>query len=257
MRRRGFDPFDKRAMGLSLAFHAALVALVWASTLYEPRQIEFLTYEIDLVSPPPAQAEEEPEPEPPAEELVVERPEPEPTPPEPEPEEIVPVEEPDPEPEPEPVREEPPPEEPPETAEETVVTTTEEPPEEEPEVTGEDLNVRIEGLRRDYPQYYNNIIRQIQRCFRWTQGGSWQTTVDFHIDREGNAEGIEFVTRSGNAAFDFEAMGAVECAGAGRFGPLPEDLPYDRFPVRFNFRPMGELDAVLPAALPILHGWRP
>ncbi len=47
------------------------------------------------------------------------------------------------------------------------------------------------------------------------------------------------MTRSGNTAFDFEAMGAVDCAGNGRFGPLPEDLPYDRFPIKFSFRPQG------------------
>lgn len=243
-RKKRFDPFDRRSMALSAAFHVALVALAWASSAYQPEPMEFITYEIELVSPaPPAQAEE-PQPQPPAEELVVERPEPEPIPPEPEPEEIVPVEQPD--PEPEPVREEPPAEErPPEVAETPVVATTPDPVEEEPEVTGEGLNVRIEGLRRDYPQYYNNIIRQIQRCFRWADGGSWQTTVFFYIDREGGAEGIEFVTRSGNAAFDFSAMGAVECAG-GRFGPLPEDLPYDRFPVRFSFRPMGQPELLLP-----------
>lgn len=229
-------------MALSAVFHATLFALAWASTLYEPTQMEFLTYEIELVSPPPAQSPEQPEPEPPAEELVVERPDPEPTPPEPEVEEIVPVE--DPEPEPEPEREEPAEEQPPEPAEEPVVTTTPEEVEEEPEETGEDLNVRMEGLQRDYPQYYNNIIRQIRRCFRWTDGGSWQTTVRFYIDREGNTEGIEIVRRSGNSAFDFTAMGAVECAGRGRFGPLPEDLPYDRFPVRFNFSPMGAPDAL-------------
>ena len=245
MRRRRFDPFDRRAMALSAGFHVALLALAWASTLYEPQQIEFLTYEIELASPaPPEQQQEEVEIQPPAEELVVERPEPDPLPPEPDVEEIVPVEEP--EPEPEPVREEPPAEEPPpDVADDRVVTQTPDPPEEEPEVTGEALNVRIEGLRRDYPQYYNNIIRQIQRCFRWRDGGNWQTTVFFYIDREGEADEIDWVSRSGNAAFDIEALGAVECAG-GRFGPLPEDLPYDRFPVRFSFRPMGVTQVTLP-----------
>lgn len=255
MRKRRFDPLDRRSMALSAAFHVALFALAGASTQYAPREIEFLTYEIELVSPPPAQAAEAVEPQPPAQELVVERPEPEPLPPEPEVEEIVPVEEP--EPEPEPVREEPPAEEqPPEVADEPVVTEAPDPPEEEPEVTGEGLNVRMEGLRRDYPQYYDNIIRQIFRCFRWQKGGDWQTTVFFYIDREGNAEGIEFVARSGNSAFDFEAMGAVECAGDRRaFGPLPEDVPYDRFPVRFSFRPRGESLIVPWDAAGVLRGW--
>jgi hypothetical protein len=50
---------------------------------------------------------------------------------------------------------------------------------------------------------------------------------------------LEFVTRSGNTSFDFAAMGAVECAGQGRFGPLPEDLPYESLPVLFDFTPSG------------------
>jgi outer membrane biosynthesis protein TonB len=238
--RRRFDPFDRRSMALSAALHAAVIALAWASTVYEPNRMEFITYEIELVSPPPARQAEEPQPA--REELVVERPDPEPIPPEPEVEEIVPVEVPEPEPEPDPPVQptEPVEVEPPEVADDPVVATTEDPPEVEPEVSGEGLNVRMEGLRRDYPEYYNNIIRQIQRCHRWRDGGSWETTIFFYIDRDGNAQDIRFDTRSGNTSFDFEAMGAVECAGQGRFGPLPDDLPYDRFPIRFSFRPMGE-----------------
>jgi len=243
------DPFDGRSMALSVALHGALFAGGWASTLYEPPRIEFLTYEIELVSPPPARQSEEPEPA--TQELVVERPDPEPAPPEPEVEEVVPVEEPEPEPEPEPEeREEPAEQPPPEADEEPVMASAPDPPEEEPEETGEGLNVRIEGLRRDYPQYYNNIIRQIQRCFRWREGGNWETTIFFYIDRDGTAEGIEFVSRSGSTAFDFEAMGAVECAGQGRFGPLPEDVPYDRFPVRFSFRPIGAPTMILSTGSP-------
>jgi hypothetical protein len=97
----------------------------------------------------------------------------------------------------------------------------------------------MEGLRRDYPAYYNNIIRQIQRCFRWTEGGNWEAVVYFSIQRDGSVRDLRFTTRSGNARFDFEAMGAVECAGQGRFGPLPDDLPYPSQPVNFQFRPGG------------------
>lgn len=238
--RRRFDPFGRRSMALSAALHAALFVLVWVTTLVDdPWEMEFVTYEIELVSPPAAQQVEEVEPEPATEELVVERPEPEP--PEPEVEEVVPVEQEEPEPEPEPEREEPVEEEPPEPAEEEVPATTPDPPEEEPADTGEDINVRMEGLQRDYPQYYANIINQINRCFRWREGGRWETVIFFYIDREGNAEGIDWVRRSGNTSFDIEAMGAVECAGrdAG-FGPLPDDLPYDRFPIRFRFSPRGQ-----------------
>ena len=79
-RRRRLDPFNRRAMLLSIGLHATLFALGWASTLYEPRQIEFITYEIELVSPPPTRQAEVAEVA--TEELVIERPEPEPAPPE-------------------------------------------------------------------------------------------------------------------------------------------------------------------------------
>ena len=228
---RRMDPFDQRAMTLSLGLHVALLVGLWLSTFYQSPQLEFIAYEIELVSPPPAeQAEEE---EFATEEVAIEQPEPEPVPPEPEPEEEeVAVEEPVTEPEPS--------EPPPEVDEEEVsAVTTEEPPEEEPAETGEDLNVRLEGLRRDYPEYYNNIIRQIQRCFRWRTGGDWRTSVVFTVGRDGLASDIDFLTESGNIAFDLEAMGAVECAGQGRFGQLPQDYPFEGVRVSFAFVPPG------------------
>jgi hypothetical protein len=225
---RRLDPFDKRAMVLSIGLHAALFGFAWLSTLlHRPPEFEFLTFEIDLVSPPPAvQAEER---APPREELVVERPQPEIAPPEPEPE-----------PEPAPPEPEPEPEPPEPDPEPAPATTPEPPPEEAPTTSGEGINVRMEGLRRDFPAYYENIIRQIQRCFRWQAGGSWGAQVYFVIRRDGTVRDLEFVTRSGNTSFDFEALGAVECAGQGRFGPLPEDLPYESQPVLFDFRPIGQ-----------------
>lgn len=254
--------FERKAFGLSLALHVAVFAVAWLSTLYEPDVMEFVTYEIEMVSPPPAnQAEVE---EIAAEDLVVEQPEETQPEPEPEPEETPPPPEPEPEdPEPEPEEEEPeaedpepeeeepepepdpdptPPEEetqPPVEDEPTPAATTEEPPE-DAEESGEGINVRLEGVRRDYPAYYDNIIRQIQRCFRWRDGGDWETTIYFEIRPDGSTTDIEFVSQSGNTAFDYRAMGAIECAGQeGRFGPLPEDLPFDRLPIQFNFRPMG------------------
>jgi outer membrane biosynthesis protein TonB len=65
------------------------------------------------------------------------------------------------------------------------------------------------------------------------------TSVTFSIRRDGSVTDLAFESRSGNASFDFEAMGAVECAGQGRFGPLPEELPYEVQPIRFEFRPSG------------------
>jgi len=243
-RRRRLDPFDKRSMALSAAMHATLFLAAWGATLYEPEEYVFLTYEVELVSPPPARQQAEEVVEERTEDLVIETPEPEPLPPAPEPEEVVPVAEPEPEPpppEPEPTSE---PE--PEPAEETVMAEVPEEVEETPEVSGEDLNVRMQGLQRDYPAYYNNIILQIRRCFRWREGGRWQTTVVFRINRDGSVSDARFETRSGNTAFDFEALGAVECAGRGNFGPLPADMPYDWFPIRFQFQPSGDV-RLLPA----------
>ena len=114
--------------------------------------------------------------------------------------------------------------------------------EEESELSGEDIEVRMEGVRRDFPQYYDNIIRQISRCFRPPQGipGGLRTTVYFVIRQDGTVADLRFVEQSGNPDFDFEALGAVgDCAGQGRFGPLPEELPYERLPILFEFRPPG------------------
>ena len=236
--RRYPDPFDRRSAALSGTMHVSIIVVAWLSTFYAPERMEFVTYEIELVSPPPALEAEEPEEA--TRELVVERPDPEPVPQEPEAEELSAAEEI--ELEPEPIREEPVTEDESDVADrevETAVVDLPE-PEEELEESGEGLEVRIEGLRRDYPAYYNNIIRQVLRCFRWRDGGRWETEVFFYIERDGTAEDIEFLSRSGNTAFDFEAMGAVDCAGNGRFGPLPEDLPYDRFPIKFSFRPQGQ-----------------
>lgn len=237
--RRRIDPFDRPSMAFSAGLHALVFVMAWLSTFYEPPEVEFLTYQIELVSAPPARQADNPTPA--TEELVIERPDPDPTPPEPEVEEIIPVQEPEPEPELEPVEDDPTEETPPEVAEDVMVATSVEEPEEEAEETGEALIVRIEGLRRDYPEYYDNIIRQIQRCFRGQGGGkNWRTTVFFYIERDGSATGLDFVSRSGSTSFDFDAMGAVDCAGQnGRFGPLPDDLPFERFPVQFSFTPPG------------------
>lgn len=100
------------------------------------------------------------------------------------------------------------------------------------------MNIRIEGLKRDYPTYYNNIIVQIKRCFRWEGTGSPEAELYFVINADGSVDDLRFVRKSGNPSFDFGAMGAVECAGRpDRFGPLPRDLPFDRLPIRFTFRP--------------------
>ena len=190
-----------------------------------------------MVSPPPAVQAEAVQPA--TEQMVVERPDP--TPPveeDPEPEQdVVPVVEED-EPPPKPPEPESTPVE--ELAEEEVtVSSAPEDPPEDAEESGDDINVRMEGLRRDHPVYYNNIILQIKNCFRPPRDGrDWWTAVRFTILSDGSVEALEFVRRSGSSDFDFRAMGAVECAGNGRFGPLPDDLPFQ--PVQFDFRPGGE-----------------
>ena len=227
----------RKELFASAGVHVVAVILAWTAQVSSLDPTDFISYEITLVSPPPAQ--EAPEPAPAVEEeVVVETPEP------------VPVEEPSPvveeetrvEERPEPTPTPPPPDpDPPETAGN---------PEPSETVSGEDLNIRMEGLRRDFPEYYANIIRQIQRCFEFRGGGRLETSVTFYISRDGTVDGesIDFSVRSGNVNFDFAAMGAVECAGSGRFGPLPEDLGLDRLPILFTFTPRGEYipDLLLP-----------
>ena len=229
-------------MTMSVGLHGCLFTLAFFTSLVDRSPMEFVTYEIEMVSPPPAvQAEIQPA----MEELVVERPEPT-RPIEEEPEqEVVPIEElDDPEPEPSP-EEDRPTEELTEVEEEETPPSAPDPPPDEIDESGEGINVRLEGVRRDYPAYYNNIIRQIFNCFRWRGGGSWEATVFFMIEREGTVADMRFLSRSGSTAFDFEAIGAVECAGQGRFGQLPDELPYDRLPVQFDFRPPGEVQELI------------
>jgi len=71
--------------------------------------------------------------------------------------------------------------------------------------------------------------------------------VYFVIHEDGTVSDLDFAKRSGNSNFDFEAMGAVECAGRGRFGPLPDDFPWDLLPVQFSFRPQGAIREDAPA----------
>lgn len=217
----------KKSLAASAGVHVVALSVAWFAQASTPRPLDFVTYQIDIVSPPPARQAEIAQPVQ-EEELVVETPDPTPLQEEPEPPPVV---------EEDPVREEARPE----------ATPTPPPPEPEPvedagdpdpsdQPSGEDLNVHMEGLRRDYPGYYENIIRQMNRCMRFSGPGGLKTSVYFTINRDGSVDGnkIEFVTRSGNAGFDFAVMEAVECAGSGRFGVLPEELGFDSFPIIFE-----------------------
>ena len=219
----------------SAIVHAAAILLAWWTSAATSEIPDFVVYEIELISPPAAELGERTTP--PPEELVIETP-------------LDPVPEPQEETPPPVIEEEAPVEEPPQPeqapappAVEPVVdpiAPTSPNPDPDVETPGEDLNVRMEGIRRDYPEYYNNIIRQMQRCFRWRGDEDLRATVYFVIDRDGSVAEVDVLESSRSIAFDIEAMGAAECAGSrDRLGPLPEDLPFDRLPILFKFDPQS------------------
>jgi len=192
------------------------------------------------VSPPPARRAAEAQEE--QQKLVVERPQPTP-PPEEKPAPVVKPqpEKPKPKPEEKPTerKEAPRPDTPKEAAKENRSAATPDAEEAKSKESGEGINVRLEGLKRDYPAYYGNIITQIGRCFRPPQKGGLAATIYFVINKDGSVSDLAWAKKSGDAAFDISAMGAVECAGKGRLGPLPEELPFDRLPIQFTFHPPG------------------
>ena len=97
--------------------------------------------------------------------------------------------------------------------------------------------VQTEGIDFPFPGYLNNIVRQIALRFNPADANSGRRAeVRFVIRRDGSVFGIGFVTRSGSYAFDLEAQGAVEAA-APEFGPLPDGFPDDALPVVFSFDP--------------------
>ncbi len=217
----------------SAVVHTAAIFLAWWTSAATNQVSDFVVFEIELISPPAAELGE-PTP-PPPEELVIETP-------------FDPVPEPQEETPPPVIEDEAPAEEPPQP-EETAAPPDVEPvvdaiaptspnPDPDVETPGEDLNVRMEGIRRDYPEYYNNILRQMQRCFRWRGQDDLRARVYFVINQDGSVSEVDILESSRNISFDIEAMGAAECAGSrDRLGPLPEALPFDRLPVVFYFEP--------------------
>lgn len=238
-RRTRFQTVGKGPVIGSAAVHIAAILLAWWSTAVPRNVQDFVIFEIELISPPAAELGERSTP--PPEELVIERPV-----------DPVPAEEPPPTlvevdvsveelPEPEEVSE---PEQPVVPTDVALVDDAEPPtspnPDPDVEIPGEELNIRIEGVRRDYPEYYNNILRQMQRCFRWRGADNLRARVYFVIDKDGSVSEVEILESSRDIGFDIEAMGAAECAGnQNRLGPLPEDLPFDRLPVIFYFEPQS------------------
>ena len=75
---------------------------------------------------------------------------------------------------------------------------------------------------------------------------------------DGTVRDVRFLQQSGNPDFDFEALGAVgDCAGQGRFGPLPADYPYESLPIIFDFRPSGDAADVSPRSPFEASSWSP
>lgn len=99
-------------------------------------------------------------------------------------------------------------------------------------------NVRTEGVEFSDQAYLNNIVRQIALRFKPRNPGALRAEVLFIIKRDGSVGEFRFLTKSGSYAFDLEAQGAIESAGAARaFGQLPDGYMNDFLPVIFSFDP--------------------
>jgi outer membrane biosynthesis protein TonB len=221
---------SRRALVGSLAIHATLLAgVIAAGITRRPDLPEMIVYRVDLVSPP-AQELGEPEPPvaPPQRQVVQDQPPPAtPPPPRPTPPPPPPVRT-------EPPRQQPPPETPP-------TPPRSQTPDPTTRVAGENLTVRLDGEEFPFPEYLENIIRQINRYFRWSGTPGLSAEVYFLIRRDGSVEDIRILRGSGNIGFNFEAMGAIEQAGSRHaFGPLPDDYRADMLPVAFEFLPQRE-----------------
>ena len=77
MRRR--ERPGKKSLMASAGVHVVALAAAWSAQVSSSRTLDFVTYQIDIVSPPPAQEAEAPAPVQ-EEEVVVETPEPTPAP---------------------------------------------------------------------------------------------------------------------------------------------------------------------------------
>ena len=239
---------DRGPVLASLGLHVVVLLGAWALHAATFSPVEFVTYEINIVSMADPDLPEEialPDPD----ELVVEQPQPEPPAPEPEPTPPAPEPTPaPPPPEPAPTREPPPPDpprpDPPRPDPPAQRPPPSDPPPEPSDTRANvDINVRMEGLQRDYPAYYARILAAMSACWRSPPGVERvSATLRFEIERDGTirSRSIEPFRRSGNGVFDLRAIAAVECAGENqRIPPLPDDIPGDRLPVQFTFTATG------------------
>lgn len=244
----GRRPLGAGSLTISVIIHViALVVTFWVIPVFQPDREVYRVVALEFVSTPPPEAPppEEPEPPAPEEELVVETPE-EPDPPEVVDEEQVPVleEDPEPEPEPEPDSTETPEPEPEEIPPPEDIPVPAEPEEDDEDEGIADLQVRQEGFKADYPEYYARMLVQVNRCLQRTSQGrtaqNLEATVRFVVERDGATADFGVVRTSGRTAFDIDVLTAIECAGmAGRLGPLPEDYPYEVLPITLVVSPKG------------------
>lgn len=250
----GRRPLGGGSLTFSIAIHVIAIAVVFWVPSLQPDPLYYPTVELRIMSTPPPQAPppEEPEPQAPEDELVVETPE-EPEPPKVVEEDPIPVLEEEPEPEPEPDTTETPEPEQEEAPPPEDIPVPAEPQDEDEEDEGvADLQVRQEGFKADYPEYYARLLVQVRRCLQRTSEGrtaqNLAATVRFVVERNGSTADFGVEKTSGNAAFDIAVLGALECAGmVGRLGPLPDDYPYEVLRIILEVSPRGGGEVVLQA----------
>lgn len=117
-------------------------------------------------------------------------------------------------------------------------TSTNQPlPGERPSTGNDVATVSTEGVTFPFPEYLQNLVSQVLR--RWQrpdESTPLEAEVSFLVHRDGSVTGSQLIHRSGNYAFDLEALGAIEEAGRGRaFGSLPDGWTSDILFVRFYF----------------------
>ncbi len=100
-------------------------------------------------------------------------------------------------------------------------------------------DVRVVGLAFPFPGYLDNLVRQVRLRFAPTQTqAGLHADLSFVVARDGSISGLRVARSSGSYAFDLEAQGAVEAAGAAHaFGPLPDGFRPPALPVTFSFDP--------------------
>ena len=213
----------RTALISSIVLHTALVAAVpiaAIATRKDEPMARFQTFKIAMASPPP-QVAGEPVPVPPKPAIATQ-----PKPPDVAPKKKAPVVKPTPAPETKPAA----------APKKPAPTAGKNPKPNSP--GGDGLNVLMEGEEFPFPEYLENVIRQVDRYFRPLGEGNLETEVGFYIRRDGSVSGLRIQKRSGNTLFDIKAVEAVEqAAKRGLLGALPKEYPRDSLGILFKFVP--------------------